>query len=94
MLLNPRPFIWNLPANFSNALALIADHEDSQEFRNRVLDSDYGMSLEDDYKPLVKAHESTLAVLRKAQADTKLNAQLEQARRTYENELESIEGDD
>ena len=85
---------WNLPANFSNALALIADHEGSQEFRNRVLDSDYGMSLEDDYKPLVKAHESTLAVLRKAQADTKLNAQQEQARRTYEQDLDNIEGAD
>jgi len=52
------------------------------------------MSLENDYKPLVKAHEATLAVLRKAQAETKLNAQQEQIRRNYENELETIEGDD
>ena len=72
----------------------LAKKEGSQEFRNRVLDSEYGMGLESDYKPLVKAHEATLAVLRKAQADTKLNAQLEQAQRAYESELESIEGDD
>ena len=52
------------------------------------------MSLEDDYKPLLKAHNGTLAVLRKKQADTKLQAQMEQARRTYENDLDSIEGDD
>ena len=52
------------------------------------------MSLEDDYKPLVKAHNATLAVLRKEQADTKLQAQMEQARRTYESELETIEGAD
>ena len=43
---------------------------------------------------MVKAHEATLAVLRKAQADTRLNAQLEQAKRIYENELDNIEGDD
>ena len=58
------------------------------------LDADYGMSLEDDYKPLLKAHNATLAVLRKEQADTKWQAQMEQARRNYENDLESIEGDD
>ena len=85
---------WNLPSNFANADWLITDHEGPQTLRNYVLNAEYGMSLESDYKPLVKAHEATLAVLRKAQADTKLNAQLEQAQRTYENELESIEGDD
>ena len=52
------------------------------------------MSPEDDYKPLLKAHNATLAVLRKEQADTKWQAQMEQARRNYENDLESIEGDD
>ena len=84
---------WNLPANFANAIILIADHEGPQAFRNRVSDAEYGMSLEDDYKPLVKAHDSILAVLRKEQADMKLEAQMEQARRTYENDLDSIEGD-
>ena len=52
------------------------------------------MSLADHYKPLVKVHNATLAVLRKEQADTKLQAQTNQAQRTYENDLESIEGDD
>ena len=85
---------WNFPANFANAIWLIADHEGPQTLRSRVLDADYGMSLEDDYKPLVKAHNATLAVLRKEQADTKLQAQMEQARRTYESELETIEGAD
>ena len=85
---------WNLPANFANAIILIADHEGPQAFRNRVSDAEYGMSLEDDYKPLMKAHDATLAALRKEQADTKLQAQMEQAQRTYENDLESIEGDD
>ena len=85
---------WNLPANFANAIWLIADHEGPQTLRSRVLDADYCMSLEDDYKPLVKAHNATLAVLRKEQADTKLQAQMEQARRTYESELETIEGAD
>ena len=83
---------WNLPANFANAIIFIADHEGSQAFRNRVLDAEYGMSLEDDYKPLLKAHDSTLAVLRKEQADMKLEAQMEQIRRTYESELDNIEG--
>ena len=85
---------WNLPANFANAIILIADHEGPQAFRNRVLDAEYGMSLEDDYKPLVKAHDSILAVLRKEQADMKLEAQMEQTRRTYENEIDNIEGAD
>jgi hypothetical protein len=83
---------WNLPANFANAIIFIADHEGSQAFRNRVLDAEYGMSLEDDYKPLLKAHDSTLAVLRKEQAGTKLQAQMEQVRHTYESELDNIEG--
>ena len=85
---------WNYPANFGWAVWLIEDEKGEQSQRNSVLNGEYGMSLEDDYKPLVKAHEATLAVLRKAQADTKLNAQLEQAQRTYENDLNSIEGAD
>ena len=85
---------WNLPANFANAIILIADHEGPQAFRNRVSDTEYGMNLEDDYKPLVKAHDSILAVLRKEQADMKLEAQMEQARRTYEQDLDNIEGAD
>ena len=87
-------FSWNLPAHFSDALALIADHEGPQEFRNLVLAGDYGMSLEDEYMPLVKAHDGTTAVLRKEQAAMRLEAAQEQVQRTYENELESIEGDD
>jgi hypothetical protein len=82
----------NLPANFANAIILIADHEGPQAFRNRVSDTEYGMSLEDDYKPLVKAYDSILAVLRKEQADMKLEAQMEQVRHTYESELDNIEG--
>ena len=85
---------WGLPADFQHAVWLIADHEGPQTLRNQVLGADYGMSLADHYKPLVKAHNATLAVLRKEQADTKLQAQMEQAQRTYENDLESIEGDD
>ena len=87
-------FSWNLPAHFSDALALIADHEGPQEFRNLVLAGDYGMSLEDEYMPLVKAHNGTTAVLRKEQAGTKLQAQMEQVRHTYESELDNIEGAD
>ena len=85
---------WNLPANFANADWLIADHEGPQTLRNRVLAAEFGMGLEDEYKPLVKAHDGLLAALRKGQADMRLEAQQEQVRRTYENELESIEGDD
>lgn len=85
---------WNYPANFAWASWLIEDERGAQSQRNIVLNGEYGMSLENDYKPLVKAHEATLAVLRKAQAETKLNAQQEQIRRNYENELETIEGDD
>ena len=83
---------WNYPGNFSRAVWLIADHEGEQMQRNSVLNAEYGMSLEDDYKPLLKAHDSTLAVLRKEQADTKLQAQMEQVRHTYESELDNIEG--
>ena len=85
---------WGLPADFQHAVWLIADHEGPQTLRNQVLGADYGMSLADHYKPLLKAHNVTLAVLRKEQADTKLQAQMDQAQRTYENDLESIEGDD
>ena len=83
---------WNLPANFANAIILIADHEGPQAFRNRVSDAEYGMSLEDEYNPLVKAHNGAMAVLRKEQADMKLEAQMEQVRHTYESELDNIEG--
>ena len=62
--------------------------------RNSVLSAEYGMDLEVDYKPLVKAHNGTTAVLRKEQAAMRLEAAQEQVQRTYENELESIEGDD
>ena len=85
---------WNYPGDFSWAVWLIADHEGDQIQRNNVLNAEYGMSLEDDYKPLLKSHNATLAVLRKEQADTKLQAQMEQAQRNYENDLDSIEGDD
>jgi len=85
---------WNLPAHYSDALAVIADHEGPQEFRNLVLAGEYGLSLEDEYNPVVKAHNGTMAVLRKELADMRLEAQQEQAQRIYENELESIEGDD
>ena len=37
---------WNFPANFSNANWLIADHEGAQMMRNRVLEADYGWTLE------------------------------------------------
>ena len=59
--------------------------------RNSVLNAKYGMDLEVDYKPLVKAHDGTTAVLRKEQADMRLEAQQEQAQRTYESELRNIE---
>ena len=83
---------WNYPGDFSWAVWLIADHEGDQIQRNSVLNAEYGMSLEDDYKPLLKSHNATLAVLRKEQADTKLQAQMEQAQRNYENDLDNIEG--
>ena len=39
-------FQWGLPANFSNANWLIADHEGAQMMRNRVMEADYGWTLE------------------------------------------------
>ena len=75
---------WNYPGNFSWAVWLIADHEGEQMQRNSVLSAEYGMDLEVDYKPLVKAHDGTTAVLKKESADMRLEAQQEQARRTYE----------
>ena len=33
---------WGLPANFANAVWLIADHERPQTLRNHVLGADYG----------------------------------------------------
>ena len=39
---------------------------------NSARDAEYGMDLEDEYQPLVKAHNGTMAVLRKEQADMKL----------------------
>ena len=85
---------WSLSPNFANAVWLIDDHEGPQEFRNLVLAGEYGMSLEGEYNPVMKAHNGTMAVLRKELADMRLEAQQEQAQRIYENELESIEGDD
>ena len=81
-----------MPADFQHAVWLIADHEGPQTLRTSVLNAEYGMSLEGDYKPLVKAHEGLLAALRKEQAGTKLQAQMEQVRHTYESELDNIEG--
>ena len=85
---------WNYPGNFSWAVWLIADHEGEQMQRNSVLNAEYGMDLEVDYKPLVKAHDGTTAVLKKESADMRLEAQQEQARRTYEQDLDNIEGAD
>ena len=85
---------WNLPPNFANANWLIEDHEGAQTLRNRVLEGEYGMSLEDEYNPLVKAHNGAMAVLLKEQSDMKSEAQMEQARRTCEHELGRNEGDD
>ena len=62
--------------------------------RNSVLNAEYGMDLEVDYKPLVKAHDGTTAVLKKESADMRLEAQQEQARRIYEQDLDNIEGAD
>ena len=58
------------------------------------MNAEFGMSLEDDYKPLLKAHDATLAVLKKEKADTWLNHQMEQIQRTYEIDLDNIEGKD
>ena len=55
--------------------------------RNSVLNAEYGMSLEDDFTPLLKSHNPTLAVLRKEQSDMKLEGKMEQAFRTYEHDL-------
>ena len=85
---------WNYPANFSWANWLIADHEGPQTLRTSVLNAEYGMSLEGDYKPLVKAHDGTTAVLKKESADMRLEVQQEQARRIYEQDLDNIEGAD
>ena len=85
---------WNYPGNFSWAVWLIADHEGEQMQRNSVLNAEYGMDLEVDYKPLVKAHDGTTAVLKKESADMRLEAQQEQARRIYEQDLDNIEGAD
>ena len=83
---------WNFPANFSNANWLIADDEGAQMMRNRTMEADYGMTLEQ-YKTLFSAHETSVALLRKELADRRLQAQMEQAQRNYENDLDSIEGD-
>lgn len=87
-------FAWSLPLRHSDALDLIADHEGPQTLRNRVLAAEFGMSLENEYKPLVKAHNGTTAVLRKEVADMRLASQQEQSQRIYETEIDSIEGDD
>ena len=50
---------------------------------NSVVDAEFGTDLEDEYQPLLKAHNGTMAALRK-----------EQARRFYENDLDTIEGAD
>ena len=39
-------FQWGLPANFQDANWLIEDHEGPQTLRNRVLEADYGWTLE------------------------------------------------
>ena len=83
---------WNYPGNFSWAVWLIADHEGEQMQRNSVLNAEYGMDLEVDYKPLVKAHDGTTALLKKESADMRLEAQQEQVRHAYESELDNIEG--
>ena len=84
---------WNFPANFSNANWLIADDEGAQMMRNRTMEADYGMTLEQ-YKTLFSAHETSVALLRKELADRRLEDQMEQAQRTFEQDLESIQGDD
>ena len=50
---------------------------------NSVVDAEFGTDLEDEYQPLLKAHNGTMPALRK-----------EQARRFYENDLDTIEGAD
>jgi len=50
------------------------------------------MSLEDDYSPLIKAHDGALALLKKQQAEEHLAAEMNQAQQAYESELSRIEG--
>ena len=85
---------WSLPAEFLHAQWLIADHEGAQTMRTRVLNADYGMSLEEEYKPLLTAHQTTIAKFKKELIDRKLEAQKEQAQSAYETALSSIEGGD
>jgi len=79
---------WNFPANFSNANWLIADHEGPQTLRNRVLEADYGWTLE--------GYEAEIA--EKEQAINSIEVEIKQ-REIYEmqrkiDELQGVEGDD
>ena len=83
-----------LDAEYLLGESWIADHEGAQTMRNRTLGADYGMSLEEEYKPLLTAHVTTIAKFKKELIDRKLEAQKEQAQSAYETALSSIEGAD
>ena len=79
---------WNFPANFSNANWLIADHEGAQMMRNRVLEAEYGWTLE--------GYEAEIA--EKEQAINSIEVECKQRviddMQRKIDELQGVEGDD
>ena len=79
---------WNFPANFSNAIWLLTDHEGPQTLRNRVLEADYGWTLE--------GYEAEIA--EKEQAINSIEVECKQRviddMQRKIDELQGVEGDD
>ena len=77
-----------LPANFQDAIWLIADHEGPQTLRNRVLEADYGWTLE--------GYEAEIA--EKEQAINSIEVEFKQRviddMQRKIDELQGVEGDD
>ena len=81
-------FQWGLPANFQDAIWLIEDDEGPQTLRNRVLEADYGWTLE--------GYEAEIA--EKEQAINSIEVEIKQREiddmQRKINDLHGVEGDD
>ena len=81
-------FEWGLPPNFQDAIWLIEDHEGPQTLRNRVLEADYGWTLEG-YEAEIAEKEQAINSI---EVEFKQRAIDEMQRKI--DELQGAEGDD
>ena len=81
-------FEWGLPPNFQDAIWLIEDHEGPQTLRNRVLEAEYGWTLEGYQAEIAEKEQGIKAI------DIELHQREIDDMQRKINDLHGVEGDD